>query len=240
MGPKNPKSKEAFDLQDSIKKCIPLVEAAKNDKDAFGIAQEKFGSLIKHVKKPTHTILADLHDDVELKRYSNLVFLPYIGTLTAYVGKNELNTFDGFPLDGCPTSKIDIKSTLIWEYLYSVWGWNGEQMKQLDFILDLVAFKLQYPRIRTERIMLLISEKQGTGKSFFFELLTMIFGERYCNFHESMDQYITRFNITDAAKIHIWLDDIQTATKEQTRQLFPKVTTKQQEYEKKNETKRDK
>jgi hypothetical protein len=237
MIPKNPKSKEAFDLQDSVKKCIAKVEAAKNDKDAFDIAQEKFGSKIKHVKKPTHTILADLHDGVELKRYSNLVFLPYIGTLNAYLGKNELNTFDGFPLDGCPPSQIDVKSTLIWEYLVSVWGWNGSQTKQLDFLLDLIAFKLQYPRIRTERIILLISEKQGTGKSFFFELLTMIFGARYCNFHDSMDQYITRFNITDAAKIHIWLDDIQTATKEQTRQLFPKVTTKQQEYEKKNETK---
>ena len=237
MVPKNPKSKEAFDLEDSVKKCIVAVEAAKNDKVAFGLAQSQFGAKIKYVKKPTHTILADLHDDVELKRYSTLVFLPYIGTLAAYIGKNELNTFDGFPLDGCPPSQVDIKSTLIWEYLYSVWGWNGENMRQLEFLLDLVAFKLQYPAIRTERIMLLISEKQGTGKSFFFEILTMVFGARYCNFHDSLDKFITRFNITDAAKIHIWLDDIETATRAQTQKLFPKVTCKQQEYEKKNETK---
>ena len=182
MSPKKPKSKEDYDLQDAVKKCILKVEAAQNDKDAFHIAQDKFKS-IKHEKKPTHTILADLHDDVELKRYSTLVFLPYIGQLTAYLGKSELNTFEGFPLDGCQPSPVDVKTTLIWEYLESVWGWNGENTRQLDFLLDLVAFKLQFPRIRSERIMLLISEKQGTGKSFFFEILTMVFGPRYCNFH---------------------------------------------------------
>jgi len=102
MVPKKPKSKVDFDLEDSVNKCIAKVEESKTDEEAFGIAQQKFGSQIKPVRKSTSNILGELQNDVELTRYSNLVFLPYIGKLTKYLGKHELNTFDGFPLDGCP------------------------------------------------------------------------------------------------------------------------------------------
>jgi hypothetical protein len=48
---------------------------------------------------------------------------------------------------------------------------------------------------------------------------------------------LCRFNITDASRLHIWVDDIQATNEKTTKRIYPKITTTCQEYEKKNETK---
>jgi len=170
--------------------------------------------------------------------WSDITFLPFLGKCEKLQDMNKLNTFVGFALENyAPQQTINVKETLLWKYLYDVWGWKGTRTNQLKWILDFVAWKLQNPDQRSHRIMLLISEEQGTGKSFFYQLLHMVFSGLYCNFHVSLDGYLDNFNITDAGKLHIWCDDIQSTTETKTKQIYPKVTCIKQEYERKGETK---
>ena len=97
------------------------------------------------------------------------------------------------------------------------------------------AFFIQFPHIRSERLILLISNKEGTGKSFLYKLLESQF-KGYCIFLDCLDPYLARFNFVNNSKKIIWIDDIFGASLSQTRKLFPKATCKVQQYEKKNET----
>lgn len=176
-------------------------------------------------------ILSDLHLDNRLRRYTELNFQPWCRQEEDPTGIDTLNTWNGFYLDQYePTKKLRIKETRLWEYFKDVWGHGSTESSQFRYMLDLLAFFVQYPAIRTERLYLLVSEEQGTGKSIFFKVLQMLF-RGYCNYHDAIESYIGRFNSSDNSKLCIWIDDIYGATLNQTRKLFPKASCGVQRYE---------
>ena len=185
------------------------------------------------------TILAKLQLDTHLTRYTEITFKPtsaLIQNPTSGFDAHTLNTFNWFTLNKYSPSKlVDVTTTKLWEYFREVFGYGKTTHVQFRYILNLLAFQLQFPETRTGRIILIISKAEGTGKSFLVNILTMLF-KGYTNFHDSLTTYLQRFNISDHSKLCIWVDDIFGASLKETRRIFPKVTCSSQQYEAKGET----
>ena len=184
-------------------------------------------------------LLHQMHLNTKLSRQIAISFHPYRPGGVDPTSQETYNTFSGFHMaDYKPTETIDIKQTLVWEYFVKVFGFGKETNPQLVYMLDFVAHMLQFPAQRSGRIILIVSNKrqsEGTGKSFLFGILNVIF-EGYSIFHDSLDPYLGRFNFVNNSKKVIWVDDIFGASIQQTRRIFPKVTSSKQGYEKKGET----
>lgn len=180
-------------------------------------------------------LLAALQMKCQIKRYVNVTFHPYSSGHNP-VGQETLNTFSGFAISRyIPRRVVDVKTTLIWEYFRDVFGHGSDLHAQVKHILNLIAFMVQFPQLRTERIICIKSKEEGSGKSFLFQILNMIFSG-YTSFHDNLETYLQRFNFSDNSKKIIWLDDIYGSTLRDTRKIFPKVTCRTQQYEKKGET----
>ena len=182
--------------------------------------------------KRLSSIFGSCHLDNKIHRYTDITFRPFVGGGHDPTGPKTLNTWGGFYLEAyTPSSCIDVKGTLLWEYFRDVWGHGSDKNPQVTYLLHLFAFFVQFPDTRSERLILLISEIEGTGKSFCYLVMQMLF-KGYCRFHDSLDP----FNYADNSSKCIFIDDIFGAPEKQTRKLFPKSTCRTQRYEKKGET----
>ena len=170
----------------------------------------------------------------KLKRYQTMEFKPYCG-LKSNCHPNTLGTFRPCYLEFEKTSHIRVETTRTWEYFRDVFAW-GKTDEMFDYILNVVAMQIQHPEVRSERLWQIVSEEEGTGKSFFHQILCALLGASKVAFHDSLDTYDTRFNWNCNSKLVHFIDDISSASESKTRRLFPKVTCKTQNYEKKGQT----
>jgi hypothetical protein len=180
-------------------------------------------------------ILLRAQKQCKIKRYDSLTFYPY--TLTPPdLDSNVLNTFCGFPMmHYTPSRTVDPNKTMIMQFLYEVYNHGNEDMKQLNFILDLMSWKLKYPHLRSEKIWCVISSKQGTGKSTIFYLWEFLVGKKLCLFHCTLESLCCRFNIENSSKLIHHIDDLQASGPKETRKLFPIATARKLIYEGKGE-----
>jgi hypothetical protein len=203
-------------------------------KDAYSACADFLGY------EPDHQVLMSRllkqsHTKYKLRRFQEVTFRPYTGKADPHRSDQILNTFTGFFMESyIPKRKVDIKKTYIWRYLLDVFG-HGEEGPLLEHFLKSLAFQVQHPDERSERITCIISPDQGIGKSQLFKLFVLLLGANLCMWHDSLDTYLTRFNWENKAKLIHFVDDIQGATKSETWKLFPKATSNFQQYEKKNE-----
>jgi hypothetical protein len=161
--------------------------------------------------------------------------MPYCGSRTP-TASSTLNTFSGFPFEKyTPTRKVDAEKTMLYEYLKEVFGF-GEKGALLDYILDRLAFMVQFPEIRSERITILRSKAEGSGKSFWARLCRGILGSQYVRFLDSLEAYLDKFNIQLMGSLVIFVDDVSASSARTTRRLFSKTTCSYQAYQQKNET----
>jgi hypothetical protein len=168
-------------------------------------------------------------------RFAEIDFCPFLGD-TDPLPDSVLNTFQEFHWETyTPSKQVDVKTTHIWRYLCIVFGHSEEFNDRVSELLNRISFKLKNLSTRSRRIHTIHSKIQGIGKSAFFDFLSMLFGERYCVFHSSLDQYLPRFNQHLSSKLIHFCDDITSATKQQTRKLFPLVTAKKRSYEAKGQ-----
>ena len=170
----------------------------------------------------------------ELKRYQTMEFKPYCG-IKSSCHPNTLGTFRPCYLEFEKTSRVNVQHTRIWEYFRDVFAW-GKTDEMFHYILNVVSMQVQHPEIRSERLWQIVSEEEGTGKSFFYQILCALLGTSKVAFHDSLDTYDTRFNWNCNSKLVHFIDDISSASETKTRRLFPKVTCKTQNYEKKGQT----
>ena len=154
----------------------------------------------KPQKKLISRILHDLHLSAGIQRFTNLVFKPY-STHNINISKNALNTFSGFPLLNYKPKKIvNVENTTIWRYLFEVVNFSQPDCLQMNYILDFLAWKLQYPARRSGRIWCIVAKTQGIGKSSFFHLCEMIFSKDHTLFHYNLDSLTCRFNQMNSSK----------------------------------------
>jgi putative DNA primase/helicase len=100
-----------------------------------------------------------LHREIDLDK---LVFDP-----TQRVDlNNHINMFEGFPLT--PKKDAD-KVDLVLALLYSLCASEANQDDVFRWVLRWLAFPLQHPGAKMQTALLFFGEKQGTGKSLFFE-----------------------------------------------------------------------
>lgn len=100
-----------------------------------------------------------LHMEKDLE---NLVFDP-----TQTVDLNtHINMFEGFPLT---PKRDDAKAELALSLLYSLCATESNQEEVFKWVLRWLALPLQRPGAKMQTGLLFFGEKQGTGKSLFFE-----------------------------------------------------------------------
>lgn len=100
-----------------------------------------------------------LHREIDLDK---LVFDP-----TQRVDLNtHINMFEGFPLT---PRKDEEKCKLALGLLYSLCGAEENQDEVFHWVLRWLAYPLQNPGAKMQTALLFFGEKQGTGKSLFFE-----------------------------------------------------------------------
>jgi len=134
-----------------------------------------------------------------------------------------------------PQKIINVEDTLTWKYLCNVFGWSEKYNDRVAELLDRVAWKLQNPAQRSNKIHVIYSATQGIGKSAFSKFLRLIFGKSLCVFHSSLRSYMPKFDMHLSSKMVHFVDDIQGASIKQTRDIFPKVTENTHLYEAKGE-----
>jgi len=171
-----------------------------------------------------------------IRRYKKVQFRPYGVGKPDPVDQDCLNTFSGFELAGYrPTRYVDVRMTQTWKYMCGVFGWSDEYTPRVGELFDRIAYKLQNPGKRSNRIHTLFSAAQGVGKSLLFHFFEMVFGWNICEFYGCLDEYQCRFNITHNSKLIHFIDDIRSAGHKRTRDLYTKCTRKTQKYEGKGE-----
>ena len=89
--------------------------------------------------------------------------------------KTHINMFEGFPLT---PKKDDAKADLALQLLYSLCASEPNRDDLFKWVLRWLAYPLQNPGAKMQTAMLFFGEKQGTGKSLFFEgIVKPIYGE---------------------------------------------------------------
>lgn len=78
----------------------------------------------------------------------------------------HINMFEGFPLK---PKKDEAKAKLALELLWSLCSSEANGEEVYKWVLSWLAYPLQHPGAKMQSAMLFFGEKQGTGKSLFFE-----------------------------------------------------------------------
>lgn len=86
----------------------------------------------------------------------------------------HINMFEGFPLT---PRRDDEKAQLALALLYSLCSSEENQDEVFKWVLRWLAYPLQHPGAKMQTALLFFGEKQGTGKSLFFEgIIKPIYG----------------------------------------------------------------
>ena len=182
------------------------------------------------------TIVNDCQLNCQIHRYTDIVFRPYSKNIPK-LPHNVINTFPGFKyMDYVPDEKIKVEDTTLMLFLYEVYNFSNPDSKQLNYILDFLAWKIQYPYLRSEKIWAIVSKIHGIGKSSFFHICEFLLGKTLCLFHYTLDSLVCRFNGCNSSKLIHHIDDLHgCANKKDTRKPFPLSTTSRMNYEDKGE-----
>jgi len=220
-------------------------------KDAVGLAIKKerlthITSKVERIKTLTDTLkpsqklmllgqlAGEVHKKCYIKRYQSITFVPYLYKDPCDSG--TFNIFSGFDLlSYTPTVCVDITKTYIWAWLWDCFAFK--QQKVMDWNLNFLAWKLQNPAIRSERILVLLSKEMGNGKSTYFHLLKCIFSSAACAFWENLDSFQDPFDYPTANKMFQFIDDISMATKPQCQRLNSRSTLTEKRFNQKHEKK---
>jgi hypothetical protein len=218
-----------------LRKIIKEInEGKKNIKELLALCEDIISveSLCTH--KQMEKLLTHTHLQLKIPRFTCINFVPYVYEDPTR-SLNIINTFSGFPLlKYTPTQKIDVKETLLYEYFRDVWG-GGKVDDVVEDMWNRFSWRITNPNIRSERITILRSEKQGLGKSFCAQIWKALLSDELVQFHINLKSYVQDFNIHNNSKLIHFCDDLQSCTRAQVRALFPMATCNQQVYEAKGE-----
>ena len=161
-------------------------------------------------------ILADKMKKGFIRRYRSLTFEPYLWTDNT--PKHTFNTFNGFPLLRYkPTSKKSWRETPLFNLFWKAYAW--EDQTKLDGVLNLLAYWLQFCHERDERILVLLSEAHGIGKSFWAQILSSLFSPELVIFFNIYAEFADTFNLCLANRLFWFVDDCSGLTATQAQSL---------------------
>ena len=167
-----------------------------------------------------------------IKRYDNLQFCPYLFRnpclSTCY------NTFQGFHLlKYTPRVIRDWKTTPVFDFLWEVYA--NKDSDRMNGMLNLFSWKIQNPRMRSERLTCLMSEAHGVGKSSLYRVYVALMGQAACCFYNNYTDFSSAFNSGQANRLIIFVDDVHDLSKKQQQVLNSRVSCERMRFNQKNE-----
>lgn len=147
---------------------------------------------LKHIKDGKQSKFLDIWtDDEDIKLYNDLDFIPYplnendtyykyFNLYTGLRAENELKEISS-------TGDID----RILKHLFYL---CGEDETNTDYMLDLLAHRVQYPGILPQ-VAVVMRSPQGSGKNIFFDWMgNYILGKKYYVCSANPESFLGRFN----------------------------------------------
>ena len=230
--------KKTSENSDDIKKRSTLTEfisGVRKSQMSLTAAKAQLvacGVKIPESLQPMRNFFKEMMEKGFVKRYKNMEFLPYL--FTDPTPDYTYNLFSPYPLLSYrPTGAVDWKETSIYEWLWKCYA--DENKETMDWLLKLLAFWLQFPNLRSERIFVLFSISHGVGKGTFFSLLSGLFSKNLCAFYNNYLEFVDPFDLPTANKKFQFLDDVSGITRTQAQALNARTTSTSKKFNQKNE-----
>lgn len=204
-----------------------LLLALEDDADIDSI-RKCLGSDADPVKQKIHRLFMDYHEGRYLDSYRSFTYKPYVGKDPT--PRDMFNIFPGFYLEDFRNTRVDIKETSIWQWLW--FAMSNQREHKLNFLLDYLAAKIQCPTKKTKKILIIFGDLNGTGKTSIRYVLQALYGVEAVRFCENMKQFESKFNCLSLGRLFCIVDDIERWSKVQTDNLKSKVTNDTFEYRK--------
>ena len=132
--------------------------------------------------------------DAYKREYDRLDFLPP----PQYCPEFTFNKFKGFAVNDYQNEDFDKlteieRMEVIEPILRHIWFLSGEEQEAYDYMLNIVAHKIQFPGI-LQSVNLVLRSEQGCGKNAFLDFLgNKIFGPDYFMCSANHDDFLGRF-----------------------------------------------
>ena len=152
-------------------------------------------------------VLGSLLAQRQIPTYTDAVWYPFLKKNPIALPAKKLNLFQGFALEHCPPSNIDFEKTQLYDLIHKLAGGKPEP---LNYLLNFIAAKLQYPSDKKPVCLCFINSKEGTGKGSFGLMLQRMFScgtNSYISFN-SLAAFANSFNGIKSRALFICLEEI--------------------------------
>lgn len=182
----------------------------------FSTLLENRQSYVKGWKKPVKHAFFFLNTTGR-RKFSGVAFSPN------KVLKKQYNLWNGFNVDPSLVAKSTVKQCS--KMLYHIKHVIADDNKRLnDYVLNWCAHLIQRPEEKVGVALVLKSEKQGTGKTTFVELLGSLLGQHYNSITNS-DHLLGKFNHHLEDKLLLGMEEAFWAGDKKARNMLKSLIT---------------
>lgn len=142
--------------------------------------------------------LTNAYGNLKRIRKDQLVFRP-----DGVVPPGCVNTFTGWKTTPDPNASCD---KLI-SHLFLI---CEEDENVFDWVLKWLAYPIQHPGAKMHTALVVFGEREGTGKSMFFDAVSRIYGREYSR-HVDQKLMTSRFNMWLSHKLFVVADEVVTS-----------------------------
>ena len=172
---------------------------------------------------PMGCVFKNTFEDGWVKRYANIRFVPYLHENPVH--PRTYNSFSSFSLLAYKAKrKVNIRRTQVWKWLWECYAFEKDTIMQ--WYLHLLAYLIQHPDKRTNRIFVILSEAMGNGKSSFCFLLRGLLDEDKVAYWDDLGKFQDDFDFPTSQKCVNFIDDVSAATPKMCQALNSRATLK--------------
>lgn len=142
--------------------------------------------------------LTNAYGNLQRIRKDQLVFRP-----DGKVPSGCVNTFTGWKRNPNPNASC----AKLLQHLYYI---CEEDDRVHDWVLKWLAYPIQHPGAKMHTALVVYGEKEGTGKSMFFDAVSRIYGREYSR-HVDQKLMTSRFNMWLSHKLFVVADEVVTS-----------------------------
>lgn len=142
--------------------------------------------------------LTNAYGNLQRIRKDQLVFRP-----DGKVPPGCVNTFTGWKRTPNPNASC----VRLLKHLYYI---CEEDDRVHDWVLKWLAYPIQHPGAKMHTALVVYGEKEGTGKSMFFDAVSKIYGREYSR-HVDQKLMTSRFNMWLSHKLFVVADEVVTS-----------------------------
>ena len=152
-------------------------------------------------------VLGGLLATRQIPTYSDAVWYPFLKKNPIALPAKKYNLFQGFALEQVPSNDIDFEKTQLYDLVVKL---SGGKPEPLNYLLNFIAEKLQYPYQKKPVCLCFINSKEGTGKGSFGLMLQRLFccGTNSFISFNSLQAFANSFNGIKSRALFICLEEI--------------------------------